>query len=208
MSSGGRKSEIFKSDIEKGSTLLTRVVDIRTILTLRSDLSDLYSKYADLSDVSRFQKREWTSIGRRGLDETEWKYATVERLTGVLGLADWLITFLLWITLTHLSQFLGVGQIPSLIISALIAIFLHLMNKGLLVAKPLLREVSFRKDQFHPRMAPTKLRFRAGWNKGVIQSSVSLVGLILVGIWSGPDSRRYKLAVRFIEEWIRFKYAS
>jgi hypothetical protein len=77
------------------------------------------------------------------------------------------------------------------------------MNTGLVFAKALVTEIAYPREQIHVRLEPADLRFRAGWNKGVIQSSGSVVGIIIYGTITHPGSRGYDLGLRLVKWWVK-----
>lgn len=194
---------LFKSEIEKAQTRLNTLFGEKTFLTLREDLREIYIKHSDVADATEWKKRAWMHMGRQGLDETRRQYVSFGTHLDFLNLSDAALSAAIGFGVNWLSQALGVPSIPSIIIAFAVTLFLYSLNTGLVFAKALITKIAYPREKIHTRLDPADLRFRAGWNKGVIQSSPTMMGIIIYGTVTHPGSRGYELGLRFIEWWVK-----
>lgn len=199
------ENQMFESDIEAAESKLATALGENTLLRFREDVGEIYTETVDHSDASEFQQRRWVHIGRRGLDETEQTYITLEKGLNLLDVTDAILSAGLFFVLTRISGILGLPQTPSIIVALLLSLVLYFVNTGLVLAKALIRQIAFPKEEIHPRLPPSELRFRAGWNKGVIQSSSSILGLVILGVISSPGSTTYNTGLKGIEWYAKRK---
>lgn len=196
-------SSLFQSEIEKAQARLNSLFGSETFVVFRDDLCKIYIDNRDVSDAPEWKKRTWMYTGRQGLDEIRRRYLTFGTSLDLLNLSDAALSATIGYGVNWIAKILGTPSIPSLIIAFVVSVLLYLLNTGLVFAKALVTEVSYPREQIHTRLDPTELRFRAGWNKGVIQSSVSMMGIIIYGLITRPNSRGYELGLHVIEWWLK-----
>jgi hypothetical protein len=194
---------LFKSEIEKAQTRLNSLFGEETFLTFREDLRAIYIEHRDVEDATEWQKRAWMHMGRQGLDETRRRYISFGTHLDLLNLSDAALSAAIGFGINWGAKALGVPSVPSVIIAFFVSLFLYSMNTGLVFAKALVTEIAYPREQIHVRLEPADLRFRAGWNKGVIQSSGSVVGIIIYGTITHPGSRGYDLGLRLVKWWVK-----
>lgn len=194
---------LFKSEIEKAQTRLNILFGDETFLSFREDLRDIYIEHRDVDDATEWEKRTWMCMGRQGLDETRGRYISFGTHLDLLNLSDAALSAAIGFGINLGATTIGIPSVPSVIIAFSVSLLLYSMNTGLVFAKALVTEIAYPREQIHTRLDPAELRFRAGWNKGVIQSSGSMMGIIIYGAVTNPGSRGYDLGLRFIEWWVK-----
>lgn len=196
---------VFKPDLKRAQEQLSGIQT--TILDFREDLCSMFVEEVnyDDDDVSPYKRRTWTEMGRHGLTETRNKFRTFEHGLNIIDLSDAILSLLLFFLISSLAEFFGVSPVPSYIVALLLSTLQYLMNTGLILAKSLINQIAYPKEEIHTRLPPSELRFRAGWNKGVIQTSSSLLGLIVLGMISSPGSKVYEHSLKFIRLYVRWR---
>lgn len=194
---------LFKSEIEKARTRLKSLFGNETFIRFREDLRDLYIEHGDTGDVSEWDKRRWTKVGRTGLDESRQKYLKFETGLDLINLSDALLSAIVGLAVNWVAKTIGIPSLPSILLAFGVTLFIYSLNTGLVFTKALVSEIAYPPEMIHTRLDPSDLRFRAGWNKGVLQSSGSLAGIILYGTLTHPDSRGYKLGLSIAEWWLK-----
>ena len=144
-------------------------------------------------------------MGGQGLTETKNRYISFGTHLDLLNLSDAALSLALGIVVNRGAETMGIPSVPSVIIAFSASLLLYSLNTGLVFAKALVTEISYPADQFHTRLNPEELRFRAVWNKGVIQSSGSMMALIIYGAVTSPGSRGYNLGQGVIKWWLKHR---
>jgi hypothetical protein len=91
------------------------------------------------------------------------------------------------------------------ITSIVILVTLYFVNKGLAYTKIVVEDIAYAKSEIRVTLPPEKLRFRAGWNSGVLLSNISLIGLILLGIIAKPNSLSYRGSLHVVRAYAKIK---
>lgn len=197
---------MFKSDTEKAQTRLNSLFGEETFLSFREDLRTLYIKHRDLGNVPEWKKSEWMHLGRRGVEETRRRYISFDTHLTLFNLFSAAVAAGIGYGVNRVANVLGVPSTPSLVIGIVVSLLLYLLNTGLVLSKALISEIVYPPDQMHPRLNSNDLRFRAGWNNGVVQSGLSMMGIIIYATITNPGSKGYNLGLRFIELWLKLKF--
>ena len=198
-------SPIFPHKVEEKQGQLRELLGEETLLQFREDINEIFVRNTDYEGATPKQKRKWMIQGRRGLDETRSRYLSFDTTLDILSLSDWGLSILVAVAVNECLKAVGVAPLHSILFSIVLSILLYGMNTGLVFTKALVTEIAYSKKGFSERLPPGELRFRAGWNKGVIQSSTSLVGLMVYGMVTSPGSRSYELGLDFVDWWTRWK---
>lgn len=201
------ETTIFTSKLEEAQDKLSFLLGEKTLLQFRTDIGAIFDELNEEQDATEYKKRKLVRIGRSGLDETKQRYLTIEKGLNLMDISDAFLSLALFIGLKELSAVLGFPTLPSYLVAFLLSAVLYFLNTGLVFGKALIDRIAFPKEQIHTRLPPNELRFRAGWNKGVLQSNMSLIGMVLFGLFTSPQSAGYKLGLRFIEAYERRKWS-
>lgn len=194
---------MFESEVERGRRRLNSLFGDETFLAFRDDMRNIYLKHRDFGDVSAEQKRKWVRGGRRGLEETRQRYLTFETGLNTINALDAAFSFVFGAIVKLVIQAAGATPNASIVIGIVSGLFLYSLNTGLVFAKALVSEIAYKPEEIHTRLSPTDLRFRAGWNRGVLLSTPSMLGIIIYGIITHPGSKGYELGLQAIEEWFK-----
>lgn len=197
---------VFESELSKSGKSLKEMVGEESLVQFRDDIRRIFIKNVDSSGATQLQKRRWVHQGRQGLDDTRSLYISFDTGLDFISLFGWGFSLILAAGANELLTTLGVPSIPSIVVSAAMGLLLYGLNTGLIVAKALVNEVAYPNERLHQRLAPSELRFRAGWNRGVIQSGYCLGGLVLWGLITSPDSAAYQHGLRFMDWYSKRRF--
>ncbi|ELZ08495.1 hypothetical protein C479_14188 [Halovivax asiaticus JCM 14624] len=198
--------QIFDHQVQKEQEELNELFGEGTLLQLRKDCCDIYERFMDNSDATPEDKLQWTIVGKYGLDETRNRYLSIDRSLNMINFINLFASAVLVGILVQVFQWIGVPAMSEYVISVIVGLLFYSLDAGLLIAKALVTEVAYPKDDFSPRLPPEKLYFMAAWNKAVIQSTTTLLGLVIYGLISSPGSKSYEIGLDLVEWWVKRRY--
>lgn len=192
----------FQSGLDKAREELTDMGLLEGIEKFRSDLEAIYREERDV-EASSQDKRRWVLEAREGLNRQAIHFRRIE-----WGLDFFDKIKLLWAILTlvfSISVFplFGISQTHTQLLAVVLACLVYLIEFGMPYGQVLMSKIGYMSIPI--RSAPEVVNFRAGWNKGVLNSPTCVVGIVLISALGLRGSRGYDIALWGVRRYVRSK---
>lgn len=184
MTEGQRdESEIsspFQTEKDRKEEELRDLGLIEGAVGFRDDLEDIFAEVVNREyDIS--QKKQLKRTGEQGLKDIGRAYRNLDRGISIVNKIE-VAGILLFGMLTYFAisaPDLGISALYQGGLSAFITIFTWLISTYLIFALVTAEKLAY--QELTTRLPDKRLSFRAKWNKAVLTSSYTFLGIILVG---------------------------
>ncbi|WP_232702915.1 hypothetical protein [Halobacterium wangiae] len=172
----------------------------------RDNLETIFVETVDREyDIS--EKTELRNAGMQGVRDAGKAYRHLDRGVKIVNKLEVLGIFVVGV-LTFFAISIpdfGLSALYQGGVSALITVFSWFLGTHLIIGKVTTEKLAY--EGLTVRMPDEVLCFRAKWNKAVLTSAFSFLGVILVGVIRSQWSSGYQLGLNEIKEWLREKEA-
>ncbi|MFC4356553.1 hypothetical protein ACFO0N_01160 [Halobium salinum] len=200
-------ARLFERDHETAHEKLNNILGGDTLKAFREDLADIFQETSEVSNVSEDQKREWWRIGRRGLEDSRGQFRNLKRGLTVIEYLDSVITHgIAFVVGCLISTQLGQSWALGAAISMLLSFIFKRLYDGRILSQALVEQLAYKPEELSTRLEAPELRFKAGWNSGVLNSTTSLVGLVILGIVASPGSWSYRNGLQAVKVYAKIKH--
>lgn len=198
-SGGAQKPSLFQSEKERAEEELRELGLIDGAVGFRDDLEDMFAEVADREyDIS--QKKQFKRAGEQGLEDIGRAYRLLDRGVSIVNKIE-VAGIVLFGILTYFTisiPDLGLSALYQGGVSAFVTVFSWLISTHLIFALVTTEELGYYK--LTTRLPDERLCFRAKWNKAVLTSSYTFLGIILVGQIRSRWPDGYKLGLEVIRD--------
>lgn len=190
----------FQSGLDKARENLSEMEIIDGIEEFRNDLESIYKEERNI-DADSQEKRRWVLDARQGLNKQAVQFRRIQ-----WGLDFFDKINLLWAVLTlvfSISVFpiLGLPQTHARVLAVALAVLVYLLDIGMPYGQVLMSVIGWNNIPSHG--APEVVRFRAGWNKGVLSSPTCLIGIVIIAALGIRGSRGYDIGLSVVRGYLR-----
>ena len=195
----------FQSRLRKGQDKLENVLGRKHIIGFRDDIDDIW--------VSHYKDKDWGKNNKilareanQGLYLARNKLLTFEDGFRKIQILDGITAGAIGTGIFLGLQQIGVEQIPAFIPSIVVFILFFSINSGIVFTKALINIACY--EDVSPRQDATRLVFCRAWNRSILRSNSSILGIVVVAITRRMWRERYELGIKFVDSYYENKLSN
>lgn len=192
----------FSGSLERAKEELAEIGILEGMEKFRNDLEDIYTDEVDV-DATPETKRQWALAAKSGLDNQVLQYRRIEWGLDFLEKLKLLRSVVALFVLIPVLSTLGLSQSQARLLALFFAVLVYLINVGLPYGQVFVNHVGYQRPS--PRSAGEVVKFRAAWNKGVMNSASCTIGIFIVAVLALRADKGYEWALRGTRKYLRWR---
>lgn len=193
------ESSAFPSEKEQTEAELREIGLIDGAIGFRDDLGDIFAEVA-VRDYGISEKKQLRNTGEQGLRDAGKAYRRLNRgvkIVNKIEIAGILIFGVLTFFAISIPDF-GISILYQGGISAFITVVTWLIGTNLIIGSVTTEQIAY--QGLTTRLSDERLCFRAKWNKAVLMSPFSFIGVIIVGLIRTRWPNQYEAGLERIQK--------
>ena len=188
---------IFRSRLDKADQTLSEIYDGTHLTGFRDDLERIWMDNRKKESAERSPK-QLAVDANRAADRLREDLLTVEDGVSKFQILDGISGGISVIIIVQAFSWMGVGGIPSAVVSATVFVATALLNHGILYTKVVVDRLAYLDPS--AQEPPRLLEWKYVWNLKVLRSNTSIAGILVVALFRRVWQSAYLIGLDVVDD--------
>jgi len=188
---------IFRSRLDKADQTLSEIYDGTHLTGFRDDLEKIWMDNRKKKSAER-SPEQLAVDANRAADRLREDLLTIEDGVSKFQIIDGISGGISVIFILQVFSWMGVGWIPSAVVSAMVFAATALLNHGILYTKAVVDRLAYLDSS--AQEPPQLLEWKRAWNLKVLRSNSSVAGILVVALFRRVWQSGYLIGLEVVDD--------
>jgi len=188
---------IFRSRLDKADQTLSEIYDGTHLTGFRADLEKIWMDNREKASAER-DPEQLAADANRAADRLREDLLTIEDGFSKFQILDGITGGVSVIIILQLFSWVGIGWVPSAVVSAVVFAATTLLNHGILYTKVVVDRLAYLDSSAQEPLR--LLEWKRAWNLKVLRSNSSIAGILVVALFRRVWQPAYLIGLEVVDD--------
>ena len=188
---------IFRSRLDKADQTLSEIYDGTHLTGFRDDLEKIWMDNRKKGSAER-EPEQLSSDANQAADRLREDLLTIEDGFSKFQILDGITGGVSVIIILQLFSCVGIGWVPSAVVSAVVFAATTLLNHGILYTKVVVDRLAYLDSSAQEPLR--LLEWKRAWNLKVLRSNSSIAGILVVALFRRVWQPAYLIGLEVVDD--------